>query len=438
MKMFYRISVLLSVAFLVLFSAGCDPDTPGGGGGGVTLPPEITLNSGTGTISFNQELPLNTASFIVNVSGNDGDALLGNMVIQENGITIPPSSLVFRTGQTSNNPILITGGDTGGFTYEIEITPGVTSAGDATYSFRLTDVDGEVATTEVTITYISNPPTIDLLVEDGFVSGNTTISTISTDFSVRLQYSATEDSVRTVEVLEGGSLMDAARLTYFSPDFTASNPLTLLPSESQGATFNIRVSPDGAANSTRTYTFRVTDATGASSEQVVSVFFDTPAGTVITLDTVGVFFNASGVSGGGLDLDNGTTTTFNSGDAEIQDEGIDLDSGGENWRAQISSVNDAVVKVADFSVLGDGANFSSVSTEEEIALIFDGGGALAGDDNFPDADGDQSADEDVSLTIQEGDVFVVRRGDRTYLVRFDTVSFVASSNDDSYSVSIKY
>lgn len=99
---------------------------------------------------------------------------------------MPASSLNFRTGQASNNPILITGGDTGEFTYEIEVTPGVTSAGGATYSFRLTDVNGEVATTEVTITYISNPPTVDLLGENGFVSGNTTISTISTDFSVKL------------------------------------------------------------------------------------------------------------------------------------------------------------------------------------------------------------------------------------------------------------
>jgi hypothetical protein len=74
----------------------------------------------------------------------------------------------------------------------------------------------------------------------------------------------------------------------------------------------------------------------------------------------------------------------------------------------------------------------------EIESLFDGGAAPTGNDNFPDADGDTSASETVTEPLQEGDVFAVRRGARTYLIRIDAINFVASSNDDSYTISIKY
>jgi hypothetical protein len=62
-----RLAMLMSAAAIVLFSAGCDPDTPGGGGGGgVTLrSPVISLNSGTDLITFNQERALSNPTFMV-------------------------------------------------------------------------------------------------------------------------------------------------------------------------------------------------------------------------------------------------------------------------------------------------------------------------------------------------------------------------------------
>lgn len=438
MRMLYRASVVLTAAFVLLFSFGCDPDNGGGGGGGgVVLNPEITLNSGAGLISFNQELPLSTTSFIVNVTGNDGDALLRDLAILENGLTIPASRLNFRTGQTANSPLLIPAGDQEGFTYEIEITPDVAAAGDATYEFRLTDVDGEIGTTSVIITYVSNPPLVELLVMDGFVSGDATITSASTVFSTRISLTATEDSMATLEILEDGTLMDAGQLDYFSPSFTAANPLTLLPEESQSTAFSVRISPDGAANTTRTYTFRATDVNGIVGETTATIVFDTPM-TDLTFDTTGVFFNASGGGDGGLDLDNGMAVGFNSPDAEIQDEGIDLNSAGENWRTQMSSVNDAVLRIADLSAIGDGLTWDDVLLTSQITAAFDAGTTPDGNDNFPDADGDTSASEIVTQPLVEGDVLVVQRAGRTYLVRIDTITFVDGSNDDSYTVSIKY
>lgn len=440
MRIIYRSSVVLLAAFVLLFSFGCDPDTGGtGGGGGVVLNPTIQLNTGDGLVAFNQDLPLATESFIVSITGNDGDNPLRSLTISENGVNIPTDRLVFRTGQTSNNPILLTGTDAEGFTYEVEIFPGVTTSGSATYDFLLTDTDNLFANTSVTINYTSVPPRAELLIADGTVSGDVTITSASTAFDVRVGLSSGDDSVRTFTILEDGNVLDASQITYVSPSFSAMNPLTLLPEEQESVTFDIRISPVGAENTTRVYTFRATDAAGVLGETSVTITFDTPM-TDLTRDTTGVFFNASGGMDGGLDLDNATAVGFNSPDAELQDEGIDLNAAGENWRTQVSSVNDAVLKIADLSVLGDGVTFDDVLLSAQIAQVFDAETSTIpdGNDNFPDADGDTSASEDVTQPLVEGDVLVVRRGDRSYLVRIDEINFVAGSNNDSYSVSIKY
>ena len=440
MRTLTRIGLLFCAAFIVLFSAGCGDDTPGLPGGGVTLNPEVTLNSGAGLVSFNQEVSLSNPTITVSVSGQDGDAPLRDLAILEDGSLIPANQLNFRSGQTANNPILTTGADADGFIYEIEITPSNTTTGDVTFTFRLTDTDGEIGTTQVTVTYVASPPTVDLLVEDGFVSGDVTLTDRNPAFAVRLNYDDTEAPVASITVLEDGNVIPAEQLNYNNGAFTPANPLTLLEGESTGGTFDIGVTPDIDESGTRTYTFRVTDQNGLSNEVSVNVTFDIPEGTATTFSMEGVFFNASGGMNGGLDLDTGDNVPFNSASAEIQDEGINLNEtpGTENWRTQISSVNDAVLRVADLSELGEGVTFADINVVEDIEQLYDTGDDPDGNDNFPDADGDTSASEAVTQPLREGDVLAVRRGDRTYLVRIDAINFVAGSNNDSYTVSIKY
>lgn len=440
MRLFSRLAVVISAAFIVIFSTGCGEDTPGLPGG-VTLPPVVTLNSGTGLVSFNQELPLSSPTFTVSVSGEDGDASLRDLTIQENGVNIPTSQLNFTSGQTANNPILTAGTDANGFIYEIEITPSSTIAGDATFTFRLTDTDGETASTQVTITYTQTAPTVDLLIEDGFVSGDVTVNNFNTDFDVRVLLEDTEDSLATFTVLEDGVVMDAAQLTYTG--FTSMNPLQLIPAEAVGVTYTINVDPDVTAMTTRTYTFRVADINGVTAERSVVITFDPPMGTALTFDTTGVFFNASGMNFGGLDLDSGMAVSFNSVDAEIEDEGLDntIAVGMENWRTQISASNDAELRIADLSVLGDGTSFDDVVFSEAIGQAFDAGNATLGgsdDSNFNDIPGDDSNTEIVTTALQEGDVFAVRRAGKNYLIRIDEVNFVSSSNLDNYKISIKW
>lgn len=437
MQTLYRASVALTAAFLVLFSFGCDSDS--GGGTSVVLSPTIRLNTGSELVSFNQELPLDTESFIVNVTGNDGDNPLENLAIREGGLTIPASRLNFRSGQTANNPILLLGDDASGFTYEIEIFPDVAVAGDVTYDFRLEDIEDRTATTSVIVTFTSNPPRAELLIGDGNVSGDATVD--GGLFDVRLQLSPGDDSLQSLEILEDGAVLPAANLSFNDGAFEAMNPLVLLPEEQDGITFNIRITPTNPAGATRAYTFRIADQAGRVSETTVNVTFPN---TDLTFDRTGIFFNASGNENGGLDLDTGTAVSFNSGEAEIEDEGIDFDLAGENWRRQVSATNDAVLKVANLSAIGDGLTFDGVLLTGQISSIFDDDSSVIpnGDDNFPDTDGDNSTNEDVTEPLQEGDVLVVRRGQRTYLVRIDAINFVdgtaSDNNDDSYTVSIKY
>ena len=162
----------------------------------------------------------------------------------------------------------------------------------------------------------------------------------------------------------------------------------------------------------------MTDVNGVSTDFNTVITFDTPAGTPISSDTIG-FFNASGANNGGLDLDAGMAVPYNSADAEIQDEGINLalPNTQERWRRQISAAagDDVEIKLVDLASLGDGTDFSSIQFLEEIQEAFDGGTDLDGDDDFEDTEGDDSDDEEVSQPLNggdannEGEVFAVKR-----------------------------
>ena len=433
-----RLTLCVTALTLLFFVTSCGSDTPGGGG--VVLSPVVTLNSGAGVVSFNTDLDLASPSFIVNVSGQDGDAPLRDLAIRQDGTNLPASALDFRTGQTANNPILIAGADQDGFTYEIEITPPNPTEGMTTFSFVLTDTDGESATTSVTITYAFTGPTVDLVVEDGLVSGDVTITGRNPSFDLRIASTATGGDLRSIEILEDGAAIDASRLTYNDGAFEAENPLTFAVGEERGATYDLNIRPGVSESGSRTYTVRVTDVNGGTTDRTFTVTYDVPPGTALTFEMEGVFFNASGQQLGGLDLDNGTAVAFNSPEAEIEDEGINLNAaaGTENWRAQVSASNDAILRIADLSILGDGVTFADVSTVEDIQALYDDNNEPQGSDDFPDTTGDNSDTEVVTEQLQDGDVLVVRKATRFYLVRIDAVNFLANSNGDSYTVSIKY
>ena len=317
MRNLFRFSLPLLAAFAVLFYSGCTDDTGGGIGGGVVLGPVISLDQAAGFVSDDTDIDINMSTFSVRVTGNDGDADLRSLLVQESGATVPASRLTISGIPTPSNPQLIPPADAEGFTYDITIADFGGTPGDAAYNFILTDANGETAS-------------------DGFT------------------------------------------ISYFMPT------------------------------------------------------------TPITFDTTGIFYNAAGSLNGGLDLDSGTTVPFRDTTADIKDEGIDerIATGMENWRAQISGANGASLRTVDLTSVEDGITFDEVATKETIITAYTDGTDVDGDDSFdqiPDIEGEM-----VSQQIQQGDIFAVLKNERYYLVRFDTVMYAPSSNEDSYSVSIKY
>lgn len=442
MRIFTKLLLGLLALTIVVFNTGCGDDGPGLPGG-VTLDPTITLNTGADLVSFDQDRDLSDPTFTVSVDVNDGDNPLQSLSIRENGSLIPASQLSFQSGEISNNPFLITGDATDGEVYVIDITPSNTDEGEVEFEFRITDTEQNSSTTTLRINYIQAGPSVEFQIGNGLISSNDTVRTRNTSFDVRLLLAGPNAATNlgSITVFEDGEVLPASQVLFDGSN--NGNPIGL--SSSNTTTLPLTITANDAAGQTREYTFRVTDANGGETERTITIFFDTPPGTALEFDTTGVFFNASGMQNGGLDLDNARAVSFNSPNAELQDEGINLNLVGENWRHQISAgAAGVVVRTADLSQIGDGTGFDDIETVEEIETLFDGGSALDGDDNFPAVPGDPTSNELVSQPINgadansEGEIFAVRRGNRTYLVRFDERNFVAGSNGDNYRVSIKY
>ena len=87
MRYLIRGSFSILALFLVLLSTGCGDDGTGVGGG-VVLPPVVSLDAAQGFISVDTDLDLAVPSFRVRVTGNDGDADLRSLRIEENGVNV--------------------------------------------------------------------------------------------------------------------------------------------------------------------------------------------------------------------------------------------------------------------------------------------------------------------------------------------------------------
>ena len=148
-----RYSLPLLATFAVLFYSGCADDTGGGIGGGVVLGPVISLDGAAGFVSADTDLDINMSTFSVRVTGNDGDADLRSLLIQESGADVPNSRLTISGFPTPNNPQLIPPADADGFTYDITIADFGGTPGDAAYNFILTDANGETASEGFTVNY---------------------------------------------------------------------------------------------------------------------------------------------------------------------------------------------------------------------------------------------------------------------------------------------
>lgn len=446
MRNFVAFFVMFASFYIVLVFSGCEKGTSTGMGGPV-MGPAVTLNSGTNFVSFNQELGLDVQSFTVSITGTRGDAALNNLLIEENGTLIQPDRLLYQGTQFNGQ---LSGAQTEGFTLVIEIFGNNGMVGQSTYGFILTDVDGESSRASVNIFFTAVTPPIALVSGNDRVHQDATVNTFSGLFNVRVEIVSSVVSLLSLAIFEDGSLLQDDQLKINDGFIEAVNPFSLT---ANGSFYDIQINPDRPNNDTRNYTFRVTDTNGLTSEINIIVTFDAPVVRPISFNTSAVLYN-SARSGeyGGLDLDTGESVGSFSRSAEIQDEGINLNSSSaETWRAQISAVtsnnsttNVGFIRVAKLNVVGSGMTFDSISSVDEIELLFAEGALADGDDNFSSTVGDlEGMNEVVTRPLQGSmpggaeEVIVVKHTDRYYLVRIDEVRYLANSDNDNYLMSIK-
>lgn len=232
------------------------------------------------------------------------------------------------------------------------------------------------------------------------------------------------------------------KITSGGADVTPQNPLLILGAAKDGATWEFDLVPFGQLlDETATYSFTVEDDAGEKASVSFDVTIVAPPGTALDMELGGVLFNQAGPAGtGGLDLDTGTGTGSANATAEIRDLGIDCNinpATAENWRAKIGSVNGTDMKLVDVAVQPEGFSFENVKTKEAIVSAYTSGIALA-DGVSTSATCDETPVTDVSETVAEGDIFVVKKGDVYYMFHVDEVNKVSGSNGDNYVLSIKY
>ncbi|MEM7573257.1 MAG: hypothetical protein AAF433_10165 [Bacteroidota bacterium] len=424
--------------YLFLFSTGCPED---GTGTGTSLPPEILLTyNGATDLPFGQP-------FTVSLRLDDGDAALQSLAITKDGINVPFSELTFDGGAvTANNPLLISGADVNGVTYEVTIDPATPAVGSNTYFFAVTDADGLFDSEGLTINYEANPATASLSDVSGFISGDATLTTLNTSFDVRLSLARGDNPMTSLTIYEDGVALPADNLIFNEEQFTAMNPLTFLASEQDAVTYDINITPTSTAVGTRTYRFDVLDNSNQIGSLTLNITFEE---SDLQMTLTGVLLNQGGdVGTGGLDLDTGAGVGSNNADAEIQDEGIDLDLvATQNWRQQISAVNDAVLRVVDLTALPDGFSFATVTSQDQIIQAYNTGTVPDGDDANCNCS-DSSNNEEVTQRLEGGELLTVLRDGRYYLIEVVSANIVLDdpstplpqneSNEDFYELNIKY
>ncbi len=264
-----------------------------------------------------------------------------------------------------------------------------------------------------------------------------TINELGGEITVTIEAIKGTQPLKTVTVLEDNvKIDDLSRLTFNNQPGSA-NPFLVTGSDVDGFTWDIRIVAHDAFD-TRTYTIRVEDEAGLTDEASFDLTISDP-GTPVEKEIVGILMNQSGPAGqGALDLDDGVQTGAHSGNpdiAEIRDLGIDINapSNAENWRQQIGPMNDAVVRIVDLSAM-ENFSFDNATKKEQIEAAFDSGVDLT-EEVVPFGETDPVK---ATPKLQEGDLLVVRRGTRTYLLRIDAINVTPNDNMDSYTISIKY
>ena len=417
---------LLSILAIIGFTS-CEDDPIGGGstgGGNTDTDPSVLLLTEAGFVDFEATI-MPGETFSVKMQADMGSSPLNAIRITEDGSTVDLSRITVDGVAASANPILLFNADKNDFTKEIDV---VSQSGEGTsnYTFSVEDEAMNTAASSVSIKTerVLTPPTI--IIEG---SGMPMVSP-GTNLKLPITVSDVTTPLLTIGVLQDGVYIEnEARLSLGDSNGTLTfmtNPQALQESDVNGFMKDLFIVVHADAD-IKTYTIEITDEAGGVYTRELTI----ETGSSLTvLD--GVLFNAAGPAGtGGLDLDEGIDTGSDDMRAEIKDEGIDGGPVESNWIRRISGANGAEVRhlFPNQNGLPEDFTFESVSTTQELASIWDNGLGFV-DTN---ADGDE-----ISLRVEQGDMFMVLREGKYYMIRVATINETINNNDDNYMIDIRH
>ena len=427
MKQLSFLSKLLFIALIASMVASCE-DTGGGGGTTFELPPVIDLESGTDLVTSFAEVDAEDV-FKVSIKADQGDNLMSTLAVLEDGIELDASRINLNGagfGAFSNPYTFANSSEQASFGATIDIVS-QSDASTRTYTFRVTDTNGNTdeTTVDITTTIFTGPLSISFTEMAPFAWTDIILDQQGT---IKFQVNASKGSspMESLTVLEDGApIADFMRLRYNTIDDIGSalnfdaNPLGLLGDDQDAFSWVIYLGTH-ADNSTKSYTFRVTDTSGETKEVGVNITVN--SGTAIVSDLTGKLLkNAGGPAGtGGIDLVTGDGTGSSDPIADLKDQGIDVSQpASSNWVRKVAPVNGSILKTpgADFPFTG----ISDIEFREQIQEAFDGGTTIT-----------------ESNLVLIGDVFIIQDVDgNIHIVEVTDVVETSGDNDDYYQLAIK-
>lgn len=410
---FLKSLVLFSVLSFSFYS--CTDDGTGGGGLSdtapkvtITSPSDVTVNPGE--------------TFVVKIEGAKGTNNMKSLTINEAGTKVATERVTLANGSGSGT-ISLVGGNASSFDFTISIQSHLDIA-TKKYDFVVADETGLTTTKSVNVTTNGIAPKIEAPTAPGSFNLG-----ISANFGTNFKVTKGSSDITAIEVLINDvKATDLTRIFYddLNVPFTA-NPYPVPAADKDAFNKSIIIKTPATAG-TYKYTIKFIDKSGLSSSHIANVV----VGTSISM-LEGVLLNQGGPTGtGGLDLDTGASTGSADTKAEIRDEGIVNDVNDPTWKQQISAANNSAIKYIKKGQNGVAENFSfaSINIKEQIVSLWGNGVAFT----------KKSTDNnrDVSDKVAVGDIFIVKRDDKYYLLETKSIKVTTTDNTDSYTFDVKF
>lgn len=232
---------------------------------------------------------------------------------------------------------------------------------------------------------------------------------------ITVTFKAGDVDLNGVYVYKNGTLMSRSDFTV-DGDTKSANPFNLTADQKSEVTFEFAIQLS-EEETTETFDFSIADVDGEMATVSLDITTELQ-GTPIEEFTAYLMWNADGQQNGGLNLhaDNpeDASVSANSGSADIIDSGINIDNPvPENWKQTIEPANGAKLMPFD----GD---YDEVVVKEQLSELYDA-----------------SATVTVSGKVHEGDLFIVEKDNKYFLLKTVHVEATPDDNNDYYEFSIK-